>query len=161
MDAINSDSTDANAETSVFHSNLSLEAKVERARTELLDLSARNRLLNVPRFSKSAKTIDFVDERSTEIYRILVTQGKPMTFLAVAKGRDSGEAEDEGLVELALPDDDECDESGRLTRHADTKLQTLPSLYPLFVHTRTSPRRSMLRLSRSPGRQRSRDCWRG
>ena len=30
---------------SIFESNLPLEAKLERARTELLDLSARNRLL--------------------------------------------------------------------------------------------------------------------
>ena len=35
--------------TSVFQSSLPLEIKLERARTELLDLSARNRLLNVPR----------------------------------------------------------------------------------------------------------------
>jgi hypothetical protein len=31
---------------SVFQSSLSVEAKIERARTELLDFSARNRLLN-------------------------------------------------------------------------------------------------------------------
>ncbi len=57
------------SEQSIFDSNLSVEAKIERARTELLDLSARNRLLNVPRFSKSAKTIDIVDEKSAEIFR--------------------------------------------------------------------------------------------
>ncbi|NKL79039.1 DUF3320 domain-containing protein [Rhizobium leguminosarum] len=113
------------SEQSIFDSNLSVEAKIERARTELLDLSARNRLLNVPRFSKSAKTIDIVDEKSAEIFRVLVTQGKSMTFLAGAKGRDPKDGEDaEDLIELALPDDDDRDESGRLTRHSDTKLQT-------------------------------------
>ena len=76
------------AEGSVFQSALSIEEKIERARTELLDLSARNRLLNVPRFSKSAKTIDIVSESTAEIFRILVTEAKPMTFLAGAKGRD-------------------------------------------------------------------------
>ncbi|ACE92258.1 putative superfamily I DNA and RNA helicase protein [Rhizobium etli CIAT 652] len=112
-------------EQSIFDSNLSVEAKIERARTELLDLSARNRLLNVPRFSKSAKTIDIVDEKSAEIFRVLVTEGKSMTFLAGAKGRDPKDGEDaEDLIELALPDDDDRDESGRLTRHSDTKLQT-------------------------------------
>ncbi|MCO6178042.1 DUF3320 domain-containing protein [Ciceribacter sp. RN22] len=113
------------SEQSVFQSNLSVEAKIERARTELLDLSARNRLLNVPRFSKSAKTIDIVDEQSSEIFRILVTEGKAMTFLAGAKGREpkDGDAAEE-LIELALPDDDERDDSGRLVRHGDTKLQT-------------------------------------
>ncbi len=61
-------------EKSIFESSLSVEGKIERARTELLDLSARNRLLNVPRFSKSAKTIEVVDERSSEVFRILVSE---------------------------------------------------------------------------------------
>jgi very-short-patch-repair endonuclease len=112
-------------ETSIFQSNLSVEAKIEKARTELLDLSARNRLLNVPRFSKSAKTIDVVDEKSSEVFRILVTDGRTMTFLAGAKGRESKDDGDgDELIELALPDDDERDGDGRLVRHGDTKLQT-------------------------------------
>jgi len=117
-------SSETATEQSVFQSSLSVEAKIERARMELLDLGARNRLLNVPRFSKSAKTIDIVEEKSAEVFRILVTDGKAMTFLAGAKGRDTPEGEDEPLVELALPDDDEKDDSGRLIRHGDTKLQT-------------------------------------
>jgi very-short-patch-repair endonuclease len=113
------------SEKSIFQSTLSVEAKIERARMELLDLGARNRLLNVPRFSKSAKTVDIVDEKSAEIFRILVTEGKAMTFLAGAKGRENQDGDDgEALIELALPDDDERDDSGRLTRHGDTKLQT-------------------------------------
>jgi len=113
------------SEQSIFQSSLSVEAKIERARTELLDLSARNRLLNVPRLSKSAKTIDIIDERSSEIFKILVTDGKAMTFLAGAKGREPKDGESsEDLIELALPDDDDRDEAGRLVRHGDTKLQT-------------------------------------
>ncbi|MBM3096067.1 DUF3320 domain-containing protein [Ensifer sp. T173] len=113
------------SEQSIFQSSLSVEAKIERARTELLDFSARNRLLNVPRFSKSAKTIDIVDERAAEVFRILVSEGKAMTFLAGAKGREQKEGEGtEELIELALPDDDDRDDAGRLLRHADTKLQT-------------------------------------
>ena len=116
---------DQNTENSVFQSALSVESKIERARTELLDFSARNRLLNVPRFSKSAKTVDIVDERSSEVFRILVSEGKAMTFLAGAKGRDSKNGEgSEDLIELALPEDDDRDENGRLVRHGDTKLQT-------------------------------------
>ncbi|MGO7200761.1 DUF4011 domain-containing protein, partial [Rhizobium ruizarguesonis] len=115
----------ASNETSIFESNLSVEAKIEKARTELLDLSARNRLLNVPRFSKSAKTIDVVEEKSSEVFRILVSDGKTMTFLAGAKGRDGKDGDNgEELIELALPDDDERDAQGRLVRHGDTKLQT-------------------------------------
>ena len=116
---------DVGSETSIFQSSLSVEAKIERARTELLDLSARNRLLNVPRFSKSAKTIDVVDEKSSEVFKILVTEGKAMTFLAGAKGREPKDGEGaEELIELALPDDEERDAAGRLLRHGDTKLQT-------------------------------------
>ncbi|MDK1390060.1 DUF3320 domain-containing protein [Sinorhizobium sp. 8-89] len=112
-------------EQSIFQSNLSVEAKIERARMELLDLGARNRLLNVPRFSKSARTVDVVEEKSSEVFRILVSEGRAMTFLPGAKGRDSkDDQEDESLAELALPDDDERDEGGRLVRHGDTKLQT-------------------------------------
>ncbi|PSJ51733.1 DUF3320 domain-containing protein [Pseudaminobacter soli (ex Li et al. 2025)] len=124
MDVRVSENTAEVSEQSIFQSSLSAEGKIERARTELLDLSARNRLLNVPRFS-NAKTIDIVDERSSEVFRILVTEGKTMTFLAGAKGRGpkDGETEEE-LIELALPDDDDRDESGRLIRHGDTKLQT-------------------------------------
>ncbi|TCL96507.1 hypothetical protein C8J38_101868 [Rhizobium sp. PP-WC-2G-219] len=54
MDELSINGSNA-VEASVFASSLSVEAKIERARMELLDLSARNRLLNVPRFSKSAK----------------------------------------------------------------------------------------------------------
>lgn len=39
---------------SVFQSDLPIDEKLDRARTELLDLSARNRLLNMPRSSKAA-----------------------------------------------------------------------------------------------------------
>lgn len=114
------------AENSVFAGNLTVEAKIERARMELLDLGARNRLLNVPRFSKSAKTVDIVDEKSNEVFRILVSEGKAMTFLAGAKGREKAGEEDSGeeLIEIALPDDDERDDKGNLVRHGDTKLQT-------------------------------------
>ncbi len=119
------DTSISESEQSVFQSGLSVEAKIERARTELLDLSARNRLLNVPRFSKSAKTIDIIDESAADIFRILVTEGKSMTFLAGAKGRENKEGvEGEELIELALPDDDDRDGSGKLVRHGDTKLQT-------------------------------------
>ena len=48
----------SDTENSVFQGDLPLDEKLERARMELLDLSARNRLLHVPRFSKSAKTIE-------------------------------------------------------------------------------------------------------
>lgn len=118
------------AESSIYQSNLPLETKLDRARAELLDLSARNRLLNVPRFSKSAKTVDVVEERSDEIYRLLVGQSKAFTFSAGRADRTGGERnetdEDLEAADLTLPDDAdlELDERGVEKRHSDTKLQT-------------------------------------
>src|SRR3546814_414993 len=94
--------------SSVFQSSLPIESKLERARTELLDLSARNRLLNMPRSSKSVKAIEIVDEKSDEIYRLLVSEGKAFTFLAGRPDRDGGddEPQESGDAELAQPIDD-------------------------------------------------------
>lgn len=119
----------ADAPTSVFQSDLPIAAKLERARAELLDLSARNRLLNVPRFSASARTIDVVDERSSQVFRLLVRDAKACTFLP---GRETpGEKEDAKLDDAAIlaelpqpPEDDAVDEKGVASRHSDTKLQT-------------------------------------
>ncbi|RUX22577.1 DUF3320 domain-containing protein [Mesorhizobium sp. M2A.F.Ca.ET.037.01.1.1] len=119
-------------EKSVFQSDLPLKEKLERARMELLDLSARNRLLNVPRFSKSAKTIDIVDEKSSEIYRLLVNAGKAFTFLAgkpdrpkaAQEGTSADEEIDYSPISLAQPEDDQVDDRGISARHSDTKLQT-------------------------------------
>ena len=110
---------------SIFESNLPLEAKLERARTELLDLSARNRLLNIPRSARSAKTLEVIDEQSREVFRLLVRDQRPFTFLPGRSASDlqATEIEDE-ISELAQPEDDEFDERGIATRHADTKLQT-------------------------------------
>ena len=119
----------ADAPVSVFQSDLPIVAKLERARAELLDLSARNRLLNVPRFSASAKTVDVVDERSAEVFRLLVRESKSFTFLpgreTIKEKTDAKAADDVFLAELQQPADDETvDEKGVASRHSDTKLQT-------------------------------------
>lgn len=118
------------AEESVFQSDLPLATKLERSRMELLDLSARNRLLHTPRFSKSSKSIDIVDEKSAEVFRLLVRENKTFTFVPGRpdRGTTAEEAEDDDVesdVELAQPEEDgEADERGVLIRHSDTKLQT-------------------------------------
>ena len=110
---------------SIFQSGLSVEAKLEKARTELLDLSARNRLLNIPRSAKSTKTLEVIDERSDEVFRLLVGASRAFTFLPgkAAAGTDQVE-EDEEIVDLAQPEDEGFDERGVANRHADTRLQT-------------------------------------
>ena len=119
------------ATTSVFQSNLPIDEKLDRARTELLDLSARNRLLNMPRSSKGAKAVEIVDEVSAEVFRLLVGEGRPFTFLAgkaASTGEPvDGEAPEEGqdeIADLAQPEDDVANERGVFSRHADTRLQT-------------------------------------
>lgn len=107
-------------------STQSATEKLERARTELLDLSARNRLLNIPRKSKTSRIIEVVDEKSDEIFRILVSESKVFTFLP---GRASGtqssfsDAESDEINDLAQPDES-VNERGVFNRHVDTKLQT-------------------------------------
>jgi very-short-patch-repair endonuclease len=115
-------------ESAFLHGTLSAGAKLERARTELLDLSARNRLLNIPRTSKSARTIEVIDEKSAEVFRLLIKENRTFTF---ASGRASetqssedADTDSDEIIELAQPDDDIVNEHGVLTRHADTKLQT-------------------------------------
>jgi hypothetical protein len=114
-------------ESSFLHAGLSAAEKLERARTELLDLSARNRLLNIPRSAKSARTIEVVDEKTPEVFRILVTENRAFTFLpgraaAAGTGAEVGDEPDE-ISDLAQPDDS-VNERGVFNRHVDTKLQT-------------------------------------
>lgn len=118
----------AQEETSIFQSSLPIEAKLERARTELLDLSARNRLLNMPRSGKSAKILEVVDERSTEVFRLLVRDQRAFTFVP-GKAAPGGSTEEgaeaaEEIEELAQPEDEGLDARGIANRHADTRLQT-------------------------------------
>lgn len=112
-----------------------LAEKLDRARMELLDLSARNRLLNMPKSAKGSKTIELVDERSAEIFRLLVGEGKAFTFLPGLPSRKSAKEGQDGLLpeeeedsdvihDLALPEDEELDERGIAARHTDTRLQT-------------------------------------
>ncbi|MGB1250578.1 MAG: DUF4011 domain-containing protein [Candidatus Promineifilaceae bacterium] len=77
---------------------------LENWRRELLDLGLRNPLLNYRPLK--ARGVQVVDEASAEIYNILVTQTKKMSFEAVEEGVDS--------AELAQPPDS----------HTDRKLQT-------------------------------------
>jgi very-short-patch-repair endonuclease len=112
---------------SVFQSDLPIGDKLDRARIELLDLSARNRLLNMPRSSKSARSVEIVDERGAEIFRLLVREDKVFTF-AAGKAAQSGDVQGDAAVDevdnLAQPEDDGTDERGIFSRHVDTRLQT-------------------------------------
>lgn len=117
-------STSDSEQVSVFDGDLPLDAKLEKARTELLDLSARNRLLNIPRSAKSAKTLEIVDERGAEVFRLLVRENRAFTFLPGKGSALNADEEDGELVELAQPEENGVDARGVANRHADTRLQT-------------------------------------
>lgn len=112
--------------SSVFQGNMPLEAKLEKARMELLDLGARNRLLNMPRGGKSAKSLEIVDELTSEIYRLLVRETRAFTFLAGRQATPADVAEDPDEVFFNVPvlEDELTDARGFAARHVDTKLQT-------------------------------------
>lgn len=113
------------ARTSVFLAPDPIARKLERARDELLDLSARNHLLNMPRQSRTARTIEIVDAKASEVYRLLVREAKALTFLAGrARRAILSEEEDDEIEELAQPDDDNREQHGLSDWHSDTKLQT-------------------------------------
>jgi len=59
---------------------MELQKKIDVARRELLDLTLRNPLLNYRTLKK--KGLNITDEKSTEIYRLLVDNGKNMSFLS-------------------------------------------------------------------------------
>lgn len=125
-------------EGAIFQSNLPLGEKLDRARRELLDLSARNRLLNMPRGASKGRSIEIVDEKTSEVFRLLVREGKAFTFVAgravegdgiepaTSENADASESarDTDEIAELAQPEDVSLDERGILRRHADTRLQT-------------------------------------
>src|ERR1700743_1302293 len=86
---------------SIFQSDLPLETKLEKARTELLDLSARNRLLNIPRSAKSVRTLEVIDGLSDEVFRLLVGASKPFTFLPGRGAAGTEEGDEDEIVDLA------------------------------------------------------------
>ena len=89
-----------------------LAEKLEVSRAELLDMGLRgNTLLN---FRHGAKTLAVIGEKSPEVFRILVTEQKPMAFIPVPLEDES----DQRALEQILADQD-ADQ-----RHTDNRLQT-------------------------------------
>ena len=90
----------------------SIQTELDAARKELLDLGLRNPLINY-RLSR-ARGVEIVDESPPDVYRILVEEGKAMSFLP--------KPEPEEDDDLQLFEDDEAEADP--TRHTDNKLQT-------------------------------------
>jgi very-short-patch-repair endonuclease len=92
-----------------------ITTKLGVARKDLLDLGLRNPLLNYRLLR--ARGLEVVDEISEEIFRILVRQGKAMSFLPVPDGQENSV--------FAQPLDSEADAVA--ARHTDSRLQTAES----------------------------------
>ncbi|HLA63454.1 MAG TPA: DUF3320 domain-containing protein [Rhodothermales bacterium] len=113
----------------------SIRDGLEAARQELLDLGLRNPLLNYR--TLRARGLDVVDEAPAEVYRVLVTDGRPMGFLPApepvvgttpaAPVAEAAPPADPLLVEEGAaplpPPEEETLPNGK-TRLTDTRLQT-------------------------------------
>jgi hypothetical protein len=62
------------------NSQSKISSAIETSREELLDLGLRNPLLNYR--SSRARGVEVVDELPAEVFRILVREGRPMSFEA-------------------------------------------------------------------------------
>ncbi len=96
---------------------------LESLREQLLDISKRNRLLNTPLRSTRTKHLRIVEERSDALFRILVREGRKMTFLPL-EGADDAASDGE---RIRLPDDPAPAGEGPedfLPHHVDRRLQT-------------------------------------
>lgn len=104
-------------------------ARLEQERRELVDIRTRTRLLNTPRRQSRVKTVEVVDELSQEVFRILVTERRPMTFLATKSSADATDDAEVDLLDflpqqLPQPGDEESEDEAVAQRHKDTRLQT-------------------------------------
>ncbi len=92
-----------------------LQAKLDAARKELLDLGLRNPMLNYR--PSRARGLVLVDELPAEVFRRLVVDGKAFSFLAAEGERAEGWlADPEGEVPAPAGE--------KAARHTDTRLQT-------------------------------------
>jgi very-short-patch-repair endonuclease len=95
------------------------------ARDELLDLSARNRLLNTPLAHSRTGSLMVVDELGDEVFRKLVRQREPMSFLPSRdKPSEMESAEAPAAPTLGQPEDEPDAPGGIAARHVDDRLQT-------------------------------------
>ncbi|REK06108.1 MAG: DUF4011 domain-containing protein [Acidobacteria bacterium] len=108
-----------------------LGAKLDRDRRDLLNLDLRNALLNY-KFPRT-RSVRIVDELSHEVFRILVSEERTMSFLAVPEDQEDAvlAAADETLVEdldwakLLKTEEAAADVPGdAASRHSDRYLQT-------------------------------------
>ncbi len=100
--------------------------RIQNNRRELLDLSARNRLISTPRASSPGKKIEIVDERSEEVFRLLVRERKSMSFLSGIEDSDDRAVGEAGSRLLTQPDEPSIGDGTPDARHVDLHLADSP-----------------------------------
>lgn len=79
--------------------------RLEQARKELLDIGNRNRLVNTPRTSSRSSRVEIVGEQSEDVFRLLVAEGKALTFRATRdEDLEVEDGETEETVEIVGED---------------------------------------------------------
>jgi very-short-patch-repair endonuclease/DNA polymerase III delta prime subunit len=96
--------------------------RIQATRRELLDLSARNRLISTPRGTARGRKVEIADERSEEVFRLLVRERKAMSFLPGVEETEPV-AVDENPA-LAQPEVMTAVDEAPDPRHVDLRLQT-------------------------------------
>ena len=131
----------------------SVRNEIEKSRRDVLDLTLRNPLLNFRPTKR--RGIEVVDERSRELFRILVRSERVMYFLPAAEGQapaaqahTSPDATDDPLDDIppellallaepaADPDETADDPDETAAHHTDNKLQTPLTLASLNLRLR-------------------------
>jgi very-short-patch-repair endonuclease/DNA polymerase III delta prime subunit len=102
----------------------------EARRNELLDLTLRNPLISYSRLKSVG--VEVIDERPVHVFRLLVEEGRKMSFLEMSE-EEQQQLNEKGDPELVFGQPDESPEEGGeaeaasdgpADRHVDTKLQT-------------------------------------
>lgn len=88
----------------------------EETRRRLVETGTRNRLIHVNRQNKRSNSLEIINERSNDIFGLIVTSGRTMRFLATGRDKESDSdtpslALDNGAVDLAA-------------RYTDNQLET-------------------------------------
>jgi very-short-patch-repair endonuclease len=107
---------------------MTIKEALQTQRRVLLDLTYRNRLLNLPK-KPSNRSITVHDELSEQILRLLIDK-KALSFTAIRGDSDEEQLstdeqiQDDDATILIQPEDEDLDANGIAVRHSDTKLQT-------------------------------------
>ncbi len=88
---------------------------IKSLKERLIDTSKRNRLIHSPIGKNRGKHLDIIEERSDEVFRLLVHKKKKMQFLPSMDGYDDPDI----MEDIFIPDPDPPS-----AKHVDLKLQT-------------------------------------